>query len=531
MQHIIDIALSNAASAAVLAVAAAVAGRFVERPAVRHVLWLVVLVRLFVPRVVELSVLSLLPSAVGASETASVLYAVSAVGTEPTASVGRIDPMAWVGSAWLIGALVVLVVAVVRLVRFRRVLRAGHSPSEQLRAVVAEVGGRLGVRRPPRVVVVDSTVPPAVWGAPSGARLVLPAPLLDRLGFDESRTLIGHELAHLKRRDHLVRYLELAASVVFWWHPGVWYAARRLRSTEEECCDQVVTSVLTDCAKTYARTLVETMRFLAEPRSPVPTPVLTNGVGRARGARRRIAMIMRGSKHTPTPRVARWILAAAVLVALALSPTLTARQQADTEAPELKTAPITLRLKDADIRDVLSTFSTLLGKEVLVDPAVRGKVTLEFDKVPFDQAVARLMEVGGLQYEWRGETLVVRPDPDTSARTSENPKRPFYHYDPNRDDMTEPIRISGPEPEYTEEAREQGVHGVVILQAVVDEDGDVGHVHVLRPLEPLSSGLTDSAVEAVRQWKFKPAEMDGEPVAVIYALTVKFALDETKSQR
>jgi TonB family protein len=66
------------------------------------------------------------------------------------------------------------------------------------------------------------------------------------------------------------------------------------------------------------------------------------------------------------------------------------------------------------------------------------------------------------------------------------------------------------------------VAGVVILEAVIDRDGNVKDVMVLKPLP---YGLSEAAVDAVKQWKFKPGTLDGTPVDVIFNLTVNFKLN------
>lgn len=88
-------------------------------------------------------------------------------------------------------------------------------------------------------------------------------------------------------------------------------------------------------------------------------------------------------------------------------------------------------------------------------------------------------------------------------------------------DITPPQKIVYPQPRYTEEGRLQRIQGVVILEAVIDAMGNVGGVKVLKGL-PM--GLTDTAVEAASQWKFKPATLDGKPVAVFLNLTIRFSL-------
>lgn len=88
-------------------------------------------------------------------------------------------------------------------------------------------------------------------------------------------------------------------------------------------------------------------------------------------------------------------------------------------------------------------------------------------------------------------------------------------------DVLPPKKIFAPQPHYTEDARQGRVQGVVLLEAVIDVDGSVVNVKVLKGL-PM--GLTESAAETAKTWKFEPATRNGEPVAVYLNLTVRFSL-------
>jgi periplasmic protein TonB len=87
--------------------------------------------------------------------------------------------------------------------------------------------------------------------------------------------------------------------------------------------------------------------------------------------------------------------------------------------------------------------------------------------------------------------------------------------------MTKPEPIRKVQPRYTENARRAGVQGAVIVEAVIDEKGNVTNVRVLRGL-PM--GLDREAVTAVQQWKFTPAMMASKPVKVYFTLTVNFSI-------
>lgn len=60
--------------------------------------------------------------------------------------------------------------------------------------------------------------------------------------------------------------------------------------------------------------------------------------------------------------------------------------------------PITLKLKDADIKDVLRTFATLTGLNIVLDPGASGSVTVELHDVPWDQALDLILRINGLDY-------------------------------------------------------------------------------------------------------------------------------------
>src|SRR6185436_8436036 len=86
-------------------------------------------------------------------------------------------------------------------------------------------------------------------------------------------------------------------------------------------------------------------------------------------------------------------------------------------------------------------------------------------------------------------------------------------------EVSAPVKLSGREPAYTEAARRARIQGVVILEATIDRQGEVTATRVLKGL-PM--GLDAEAEDAVRSWRFAPARRAGEPVSVLFTVTVKF---------
>lgn len=84
-----------------------------------------------------------------------------------------------------------------------------------------------------------------------------------------------------------------------------------------------------------------------------------------------------------------------------------------------------------------------------------------------------------------------------------------------------PVVIHRVEPAYPVEARKARISGIAILEAMIDEGGVLRDVRVLKGLP---EGLSEAAEAAVRQWTFKPATLEGQPVPVIFNLTINFRL-------
>lgn len=348
MDVLLHCVLQNALFATVLALLAAGAGKYLRRPALAHVLWTLVLVKLITPPLFEVPI----PGNAGILDTGSQPHVEAAaeipspeaprsgssvVSAAPAASAsGPRDELAagvenggphyilWPTGAtrWkaiglcigLCGSLFWFTRAAVRIRRFGQLMSYAHPASAELVGRVEECAARIGLARCPRVLLLPTAVSPTVWGAGRRASLVLPQGLLDTLTPEQLTHVVIHELAHLRRGDHWVRLLELVVTGLCWWHPVVWWARRRLRQVEEEACDAWVVWAAPGARLTYVDTLLSTMDFLSEARR-LPSP-LASEMGHARFVKRRLVMIL---EHNTPPvlsvrsRIVVLTLAAALL--------------------------------------------------------------------------------------------------------------------------------------------------------------------------------------------------------------------------
>jgi TonB family protein len=90
--------------------------------------------------------------------------------------------------------------------------------------------------------------------------------------------------------------------------------------------------------------------------------------------------------------------------------------------------------------------------------------------------------------------------------------------------VTKPEKIEAPPPVYPEAARKQRLSGRIIFEAILDTAGRVRHPAILHMDNDGQVALAASALDAVCDWRFRPATLDGKPVKVYYTLTVTFAI-------
>lgn len=114
-----------------------------------------------------------------------------------------------------------------------------------------------------------------------------------------------------------------------------------------------------------------------------------------------------------------------------------------------------------------------------------------------------------------GTSPVIPLPPPAEAKPTQTVYRPGQG-------IREPKRIAGSPPEYPKFARDARVQGVVILEAVINERGEVGRIKVLRSV-PL---LDNAAITAVQQWRYTPTLLNGVPVSVLMTITVNFTLQD-----
>jgi TonB family protein len=374
------------------------------------------------------------------------------------------------------------------------------------------------------------------------------------------RIVLLHELLHVRRRDWAASLVARLATAVFWFNPLAWYGLARLRDEREQACDDDVLRF--GVAQTdYAQQLVEIARA-ARSDSPALAVAMARTAhleGRVRAIlnpqlnRRRLTLKTKSIAMVP----AMLVVAVASLVTAPAqtghgSVSGTVRDPSGAVVPNVKVLMTagtgqeiartneTGRFEFHNVPDgnysltaLQPGFKAFTKNSIAVTAAspVQLDVTLDIGRI------SETVEVGAQGYprpqtethlsnysysvDRRKEVTAVVPtqrvEPTPAADTGSGPKR--IRVGGN----VQPARLTNRvTPVYPAHLVASGVEGTVLMQAVIGTAGQVLSLEVRN--SQVDPDLIKSAMEAVKQWRYEPTLLNGQPVEVVMSLTVDFRL-------
>ncbi len=321
----------------------------------------------------------------------------------------------------------------------------------------------------------DRVSQPATFG------VLRPTVLLPRdtesLGDHTRQAVLCHELIHVRRRDWLWLWPEELLRAVLWFHPAVWWLLDRLHLNREQVVDGVVVRE-TGARRDYMRALV---LFADAPAMPLPaTPMLRH---------RHLLPRLRHLSKEPSMSRARM-----TATALALAATIGV-----VTAVVDRSFPLELRALAAQPpARLIGPTRTVPVRTATLDVALEGAE-------PHDQGQAGAKQSGATQ-------------PDAARRNAQGSRTSL------------PTLVFEERPVYTPAAMNAQIEGTVLMKVLVNADGTVGRVRVVKSLDA-EHGLDDNAVAAAKRWRFKPGTRDGKPVAVEVDLEMLFTLRRSAGER
>ena len=260
---------------AALAVLVLALARLIRSPALRHLLWLAVLVKPLIAIAVSSPYTVFAPLALLAEPgwdvfTAVPVYHLKVQAASPvTVNLGKVPltPAGWGAALWVMGAAlltgrVLIGFCILRRLRRQTLVQRDGPLFEALRRARAALDCH------PRVEVATSPSvrSPMVLGI-LRPLIVVPTDLVDRLRADQLTLVLMHELAHVRRCDNLALLLQRLVSAALFFHPAVWLCGRMLRRESEQACDDLVVCA-TGREEAYARGLAQVAEGAAQSNPP-----------------------------------------------------------------------------------------------------------------------------------------------------------------------------------------------------------------------------------------------------------------------
>jgi TonB family protein len=390
-------------------------------------------------------------------------------------------------------------------------------------AVPADCGSGLPV---PVLVSAHALVPMAcgLWRP----RVILPASSRDWTAA-RLRIALAHEYSHIQRGDLYTQVLVQIVCCLYWFQPLVWLAARRLRQERERACDDAVLAAGVE-AHEYATELMELAR------AAIRSPLGSLAMAEPSDLEGRVRALLDRRRNRGRLGVWRGLaigcVFSAILVPMAAlqaqapgGPALLTGIVSDATGAVVAAGEVTAYSLDGPQGNQLTTRTDAVGayRFPLLPP---GRYALQFS-VPGFAAVKRevaltpgqttevniRLTVGSVL-----ESIVVKGKRPASVTASAGP--------PQR------IRVGGnvqaaklivqTPPEYPAELQQAGIESSVTIKAFISTTGEPTNLEVISPGG--DPRLVRAALDAVRQWRYQPARLNGEPVAIDTQITVDFRL-------
>ena len=405
-------------------------------------------------------------------------------------------------------------------------------------AAVADIAARYGIRRPIALLQSNHPTMLVTWGL-IVPKVILPAAAREWTAA-RARIVLGHELAHVQRRDWIVHIAAALLRSVYWFNPLVWIACARLRRESEHACDDAVLNLGVEGAE-YATQLVDLARtFNAQGRSWLPGSPAPAMARRSTLERRIRAMLTDSQNRRPLTRLAGVAIVAALFAitiplagfgaATQTGPATFSGRLVDTigrmmpDQTIVLTHTVTKAMHQgrSDASGYFS-FAGLEAGDYDIEVRAMGFAPKYRASLGAGQALQRdiTLQLGTLQ-----ETITIVKDmsPSPSAATPPRPAPAPYVRQPGPCDSSPkggciepPMKTVDKKPRYPENRTESEVK--VVLECRIGTDGVPNRVRVVGPADP---DFAKAASDAVYQWRFTPTYLDGVAVEVDMTVTATF---------
>jgi beta-lactamase regulating signal transducer with metallopeptidase domain len=177
---------------------------------------------------------------------------ISSVAFDPWRVLGPLAP--WMVALWLAGVVALSARLCVGWLGVQRMRRHGVRPVPPgWEDRLARIAGQMRISRPVRLLESALIEAPTVigWLRPI---VLVPASAWVGLSPNQLEALLAHELAHVRRHDYALNFVQTSVETLLFYHPAVWWVSRTIRLEREACCDEIAVEICGD-RREYARAL------------------------------------------------------------------------------------------------------------------------------------------------------------------------------------------------------------------------------------------------------------------------------------
>ena len=189
------------------------------------------------------------------------------------------------------------------------------APGDKLQARFNELAKQIGLKITPRLLIsLKVEVPMAIgWLKPV---VLLPASMISGLNSAQLEMLILHELAHIRRHDYLVNFLQTLVEILLFFHPAVLWVSKQMRNEREYCSDDIAVQHCGD-AIAYAHTLADTASLCTKTHNhTIPDMAMAASGGDLK--QRVVRLVDQGHHCAPKNNISKWFASATIIFSVLL---------------------------------------------------------------------------------------------------------------------------------------------------------------------------------------------------------------------
>jgi TonB family protein len=458
----------------------------------------------------------------------------------------------WPVLIWATGvflALAPVLIGYLNVLRMAR--RAVPLADDRWNALLEDLCGQLNIKRKPALLIFPEPVMALTFGLRQ-PRILLPVDCL-KWTPSRQRSVLLHELAHVQRHDVATQLFAHAMTALWWFQPLCWISRASLRRESERACDAIVLASGMRPSD-YAMELLEIAQNFSAGHRWSSAAIMMARRGELEG---RLNAILDPQPNRRTRRLS--IAAIVVLILLTMTASaidlLPKRQNNSPGGSFMKRTVLSGLLASAGLSAATIAGSlvdpsgaTVTNAKALLynpDTAVKQETTtasdgkFAFDNLPAGQYILRIEKPG---FAALFREFSVQPDSRVergltlklgAVEEQVNVQAKGEAVASTQSPGAKPIRIGGAvqaanlirkvQPVYPASAKAAGIQGAVLLDMVVSTDGVPEDIRVI---SSPSDDLTQSALDAVRQWRYQATHLNGMPVEIATEVTVNYTLSQ-----